>query len=140
MTSPCRSISRVFAFGSSMNMPPKQTMAFSGGEGERRGTERNRLSAEPLRDPRPRGHGGRCQPGLTVGLRVLLQRPQGLAVAVPLHVQVHDLQRERERQERPGLGATGGGTERGGGGPPELGRTCCRAASTSSASSSTSAR
>lgn len=134
MTSPCRSISRVFAFGSSMNMLPKQTMAFSGES--REGREKKGLSAEP--DPRPRAQ--RSQPGLTVGLRVFMQRPKGLAVAVPLHVQVHDLQGERERRERPGLGAASGGTQRGGGGPPELGRTCCRDASTSSASSSTSAR
>lgn len=81
---PFCSISSVFALGSSTNVLPKQTMAFPAGE------EHGGSALRPVR-PRPDPRGA---PGLTPGLRVFVQRPQRLAVPVPLHVQIDDLQRD----------------------------------------------
>lgn len=98
-------------------MFPKQTMALPDGGEEKKEKEKRKRLCQRSFSARSRSrssgcgaHGGRTQPGpgLTVGLRVLLQRPQGLAVPVPLHVQIHDLQRERGRRGS-GLPAVGWG-------------------------------
>lgn len=72
---------------------PEADHGFSCGRGARG------LSAAPPPRPDPRG-----APGLTPGLRVFVQRPQRLAVPVPLHVQIDDLQRDgRGRGGRRGV-------------------------------------
>lgn len=66
-----------------MNVLPKHTMAFPADE------EQTGSAPPPAHRPGPRG-----APALTLGLRVFAQRPQRLAVPVPFHVQIDDLQRD----------------------------------------------